>query len=609
MADVFISYSQGAPEPTQELAADLSKQRYAVWFDSRMLPMEVFWKVIQEKIRAARAVIVIWSEPSITSEWVYSEAKLGHDLKKLVCVRTPDVSPADVPLPFNGYNLSLVSEREKIYESLARLGVRQAAAAPVLPRIEREASEAALAWDHIRESRDAADFELFFKHYGDGHAFYGTLAAKKIAELKGAPVATRPSATAAAVPMPKAEDVFLRIEAGMHTAMINRISLAADGRLLATASDDKTVRLWSLPDGNLLRTLRPPIGPGDDGKVYAVALSPEGKWVAAGGWDVGHRLGTEDGCFIYVFHTETAIVHTRLGPLPSRITDLEFSPSGACLAAGIRDSNGVRIWETESWRQVAEDKNYGDSVYGLSFAADGRLAATGWDSHVRLYGADGKLTGKAKAPGGARPFGIAFSPDGARLAVGHVGTTTRVDVLSGQTLARLLSPDASGISSGDLGTVAWLAGSARLAAAGRYQRAMRIRSSFGRTVARASARLSQGPQTRSRTLPPGARAWPSAPATPPSACSTLTASACCSAGPPWATSAANASSTLLSLYTAGGCASASSKGAKTRGSSTSPICNSFRLPRPDPICARPMSRACPSTAGSTPPSPNSAARP
>ena len=71
----------------------------------------------------------------------------------------------------------------------------------------------------------------------------------------------------------------------MHTATIKRISLTADGRMMATGSDDKTVRLWSLPDGKLLRTLRPPIGPGNDGKVYAVALAPDGSWVAAGGWD------------------------------------------------------------------------------------------------------------------------------------------------------------------------------------------------------------------------------------------------------------------------------------------------------------------------------------
>src|SRR5262245_7420689 len=94
-ADIVISYSQGAPEPTQALAADLTRLDYAVWFDSYLLPMDVFWKVIQEKIRAAKAVIMIWSPPSIGSKWVYAEAKLADDLGKLICVRTPDLSPAD----------------------------------------------------------------------------------------------------------------------------------------------------------------------------------------------------------------------------------------------------------------------------------------------------------------------------------------------------------------------------------------------------------------------------------------------------------------------------------------------------------------------------------
>ena len=105
---------------------------------------------------------------------------------------------------------------------------------------------------------------------------------------------------------------------------------------------------------------------------------------------------------------------------------------------------------------------------GLSFASDGRLAATSYDGYVRLYGADGRLAEKAKAPGGARPCGIAFSPDGARLAVGY-DDKAQVDVLSGQTLAHLFSPDTSGVDNGDLGSVAWLADGARLAAAGAFE--------------------------------------------------------------------------------------------------------------------------------------------
>jgi hypothetical protein len=78
---------------------------------------------------------------------------------------------------------------------------------------------------------------------------------------------------------------FLRIETGMHTAPIRHIGVDAACRLLATASDDKTVRLWSLPNGKLKRVIRLPIGEGDAGKVYATALSPDGRWLAAGGYD------------------------------------------------------------------------------------------------------------------------------------------------------------------------------------------------------------------------------------------------------------------------------------------------------------------------------------
>ncbi len=93
----------------------------------------------------------------------------------------------------------------------------------------------------------------------------------------------------------RAEDLpdrrpMLRIEPGMHTAVIRRIGVDAACTLMVTGSDDKTARLWALPEGGrespkLLRTLRVPIGEGYEGRVNAVALSPDGRWVAAGGWD------------------------------------------------------------------------------------------------------------------------------------------------------------------------------------------------------------------------------------------------------------------------------------------------------------------------------------
>ena len=96
-----------------------------------------------------------------------------------------------------------------------------------------------------------------------------------------------PGGAARAQALPPTEPIP-RIETGTHTALIRRIGIDASCRLMVTGSDDKTARLWPLPEQGagtlkLLRVLRVPIGPGNDGKIDAVALSPDGRFVAAGG--------------------------------------------------------------------------------------------------------------------------------------------------------------------------------------------------------------------------------------------------------------------------------------------------------------------------------------
>ena len=77
---------------------------------------------------------------------------------------------------------------------------------------------------------------------------------------------------------------ILRLEAGVHGALVGRMARDASGRLLATVSYDKTLRLWSAESGELKRILRVPLGPGGEGQLYGVALSPDGTQVAVGGW-------------------------------------------------------------------------------------------------------------------------------------------------------------------------------------------------------------------------------------------------------------------------------------------------------------------------------------
>jgi WD40 repeat protein len=252
----------------------------------------------------------------------------------------------------------------------------------------------------------------------------------------------------------------LRIEAGTHTAPTGDGATDAAGRILVTASNDKTARVWSLPDLRPLRVLRPPIGRHREGFLYAVAVSPDGSAAAVGGW-----TGDSGGYPVYLFDLRTGDVLRRKGGLPDTINSLAFSPDGTRLAVGLGGANGIRIFRAGDMAEVATDTDYSATVYGLDFARDGRLAAAAYDGAIRLYNAAGQRLLRVPTDMGAQPFRIRFSPDGSALAVGF-NNRLGIEVRNSTTLAVSARPDVAGLDGSNLSRVAWSTDGATLFAGG-----------------------------------------------------------------------------------------------------------------------------------------------
>lgn len=158
------------------------------------------------------------------------------------------------------------------------------------------------------------------------------------------------------------KEPILSIETDMHISAIKRISIDKNEKYIVTASDDKTIRVWDFKNGNLLKILRPPIGIENEGKIYAVAISPDAKYVAGGG-DTGYFW--DKGYSVYIFDLKTDSLTKKINNLPNVINELTYSKDGKYLAVGIWGGNGIKIYDADNYKLIFDDKNYGDSVYGV----------------------------------------------------------------------------------------------------------------------------------------------------------------------------------------------------------------------------------------------------
>jgi WD40 repeat protein len=157
-----------------------------------------------------------------------------------------------------------------------------------------------------------------------------------------------------------------------HLYSVNAVAFSPDGKLVASGSHDRTVRLWDAATGTERRVLK-----GHSNLVYAVAFSPNGKLVASGSHDSIVRL----------WDAATGTERRALKGHSHWVYAVAFSPDGKLVASGSGDRT-VRIWDAATGIERRVLKGHLDSVYAVAFSPDGKLVASGsLDNTVRLWDA------------------------------------------------------------------------------------------------------------------------------------------------------------------------------------------------------------------------------
>jgi WD40 repeat protein len=273
---------------------------------------------------------------------------------------------------------------------------------------------------------------------------------------------------------------MLVLETGMHTGRMMRLAVDPGERFIATAAEDKTVRLWDISgDGapTLMRILRPPMDPGMEGKLFSVAISHDGSTIACAG---STGWAWEGKACIYLFDRTTGAMKKRLEGLPGGVLHITYSPDGRFMAVTMTHG-GMRMYAVPQYTLLGGDRDYGEVACYAQFDPKGYRLATACqrDGHIRMYDLKEfgtpsstprpmKPQAKVRVEGADQPVSLAFSPDGSRLAVGFIDKL-RVEVLEakGMTLQPAFSADCAGANH-DLDRVVWSGDGRFLYAGGMY---------------------------------------------------------------------------------------------------------------------------------------------
>ncbi|KAL3588150.1 hypothetical protein FPOAC2_14049 [Fusarium poae] len=196
-----------------------------------------------------------------------------------------------------------------------------------------------------------------------------------------------------------------------HGDSVTSVVFSADGRRLASGSDDKTVKIWDAAMGACERTLE-----GHGWLVGSVVFSADGRRLASGLVDNT----------VKIWDAATGACEQTLKGHGNSVTSVVFSADGRRLASGSGDST-VKIWDAATGACERTLEGHGWSATSVAFSADGqRLASGSGDSIVKIWDAATGACEQTLEGHGNWVTSVVFSADGQRLASGSYDKTVKI---------------------------------------------------------------------------------------------------------------------------------------------------------------------------------------